>query len=578
MCAGDHAAAGLRLAIVGVGPKGLFALERLLDAAQRAGPRAPLDVDLFEPHPAPGAGPVYDPAQPDYLRMNFAAEHLDMWCDESGAVSASERQSFVDWRHETSGEQEAERYPPRALVGRYLADGLRRMREAAPSHVTITLRPTAVRGLERRGSSWMVAAADGVARPGYEEVLVATGHATGRHDWPSTTWRHAAPLISAVFPITRLAPDQIAPGASVAVRGFALTFLDAALALTEGRGGVFAPDHHRFRLRYAPSSRDAAVILPFSRTGRPMLAKPDPSLAAGLPGLGAIARDAQARILALPEGFAVRDGLLSILAAAAEASLFAADQPASALMRRQAPYLAARQWLTAACHGVAPPTSLTPAQEIERSLQVGTGLVAPDLPWALGHTWRAIYPALVTRLGHGGLGVHQWPVFRALAAQMERVAFGPPPLNAAKLLALIEARRVDLGQVRAPQIQTRGHTTVIFGPNGERGVDVVVNAVLPEPGARRSDSGLLERLVEGGHARIIAGGRGLQVDTAAGCIGCDGRLTPGLSAIGRPTEDSVIGNDTLSRSLHPQAAAWARRVIDAAARAPTPDPVGLQAA
>ena len=577
MGACDHDRAGLRLAIVGVGPKGLFALERLLHAAHRAGPRARLEIDLFEPHPAPGAGPVYDPDQPDYLRMNFAAGQLNMWCGASHAVPPDERRCFVEWRRAVGAEHEAERYPPRALVGRYLADGLARMRAAAPSHVTITLRPTAVDALERRGSSWAIAA-DGVALVGYDEVLVAVGHTTGRHDWPSARWRHVAPLIPAVFPITRLAPEQIAPGATVAVRGFALTFLDATLALTEGRGGAFAPDDHPFRLRFTASPGDAGTILPFSRSGRPMLAKPDPSLAAGRPGLEAIGVDAQTQILALPDGFAVREGVLSILASAVGANLLAASRGEPAAARPQDVRAATRQWLETACDGVAPPTSLTPTEEIERSLAVGAGLAAPDLPWALGHTWRAVYPALVTRLGDGGLPAGQWPAFRALAAQMERVAFGPPPLNAAKLLALIAARRVDLGHLTRAQIQTTGRTTVISSPNGARAVDVVVNAVLPEPGARRADGGLLERLVADGHARIIGGGRGLQIDRSAACIGRDGCRTPGLSAIGRPTEDSVIGNDTLSRSLHPHADAWARRVIAVATRERTPDTVGLRAA
>jgi hypothetical protein len=43
-------------------------------------------------------------------------------------------------------------------------------------------------------------------------------------------------------------------------------------------------------------------------------------------------------------------------------------------------------------------------------------------------------------------------------------------------------------------------------------------------------------------------------------------MTPGLAAIGRPTEDSVIGNDTLSRTLHPLADRWARRVLERSQR------------
>jgi uncharacterized NAD(P)/FAD-binding protein YdhS len=559
----------LRVAIVGVGPKGVFALERLLDHAHRAGPLPGLHVDLFEPHPVAGAGPVYDPGQPAYLRMNVAASMLDLWGDETRAVGAGERRSFVDWRRAAGDGEPDERYPPRALVGRYLADGLARLCAAAPAHVTIARQRTAVRALRRCGSSWAITPSDGSVRDGYDEVLVAVGHATGAGAGAGAAWPHAAPLIPAVFPVTRLAPAHVPPGATVAVRGFALTFLDAALALTEGRGGRFAADDHPYRLRYVPSRGDAGVIVPFSRTGRPMLAKPDPALAAGLPALETIAGTARAQILALADGFRVRDDLVAVLAQAAEASLHAAGR---------APEVSAERWLGQACDGLAPPTPLSPAEEIEHSLAVGAGLAAPDLAWALGHTWRAIYPALVTRLGHGGLAGRQRPVFHALATTLERVAFGPPAVNAAKLLALIAAGRVDLAHVAGARLQGGAQGTVLSSARGRRRVDVVVDAVLPPPGALRSDSGLLERLVADGHARIVAGGRGLQVDPDGGCIAADGARTAGLSAIGRPTEDWVIGNDTLNRALHPHADAWARRVIGRATREAVPDAVGLQPA
>jgi diaminopimelate decarboxylase len=563
----------LRVALVGVGPKGLFALERLLDHAHRAGPRTALHVDLFEPHRVAGAGPVYDPGQPAYLRMNLAAEHLNLWGDESRAARAGERRSFVEWRRQSGHEDLDERYPPRALIGRYLADGLATLRRAAPRRVTIALHRTAAHALRRRGSSWTIATSDGSVRDGYDEVLVATGHTTAGGEWARAAWPHAAPLIPAVFPVTRLAAEHVPPGASVAVRGFALTFLDAALALTEGRGGAFAATDHPYRLRYTPSRDDAGAIVPFSRTGRPMLAKPEAALAAGIPDLEPIARAARAQVLALPRDFAVRSDLRAILAAAVEASLLAADGGA----RPQSP-TSAERWLGVACDGLAPPTPLSAVEEIERSLAVGAGLVAPDLPWALGQTWRALYPALVARLSHGGLSDQQRPPFRALAVQLERVAFGPPAVNAAKLLALIAAGRVDLAHVRGARLRDGAQMTVISSAGGERRVDVVVDAVLPQPGALRSDSGLLERLVADGHARIVEGGRGLQVGEDGGCIGAGGNRTTGLSAIGRPTEDWVIGNDTLSRTLHPHADAWALRVIGRAAREPVADAVGVQAA
>ncbi len=551
----------LRVAIAGVGPKGLFALERLLSHAAASAAGSALHVDLYEPHPAPGAGPVYDPAQPGYLRMNFAAEHLDLWCSDSRAVPGAERQSFVDWRRAEGAGDPGERYPPRALVGRYLADGLARLRRGAPPGVVVALRAEAVTRVVHRGDTWTVQTGAG-ARDGYDEVLVAVGHRTAADPWPGADpWPHAASLVPAVFPVTRhLSAARIAPGATVAVRGFALTFIDAALALTEGRGGTFHGGEHPYRLRYVPSPADAARIVPFARSGRPLLAKPEPALTAGLPALEEISADARAAILDLPEGFGLRERLPAILAAAAGASLDAAgaaDERAVAT---------ARAWLRAACDGAPPPTDLGPAAEIERSLAVGAGLRPADLPWALGHAWRAAYPALVTRLGGDGVPERQWPDLHRLAAQLERIAFGPPAVNAAKLLALVEAGRVDLRHVAGGRIAESGGATVVRGDGGELAVDAVVDAVLPPPGAGRSDSGLLEDLVAAGHARIAGGRRGLDVAPDAACIGADGRPTPGLAAIGRPTEDSVIGNDTLSRTLHPHADRWARRVVARAAR------------
>ncbi|MDQ3758766.1 MAG: FAD/NAD(P)-binding protein, partial [Actinomycetota bacterium] len=99
----------LRVAIVGLGPKGLFAFERLVHYMRGLGEDA-LEVTIYEPHPVPGAGPVYDPGQPDYLRMNFAAEVVDMWPRDSGAGP-----SFSKWRTGVPGLGE-DAYPPRADV------------------------------------------------------------------------------------------------------------------------------------------------------------------------------------------------------------------------------------------------------------------------------------------------------------------------------------------------------------------------------------------------------------------------------------------------------------------------------
>ncbi len=551
----------LRVAIVGLGPKGLFALERLLDhaSANRAG--IPIEIDAFEPHPVPGAGPVYDPGQPDHLRMNFAAGQVDMWWPGSTAVPASEQRSFVSWSHAHGANWGPDDYPPRSEVGRYLSDGLTVLLAHAPPHVAVTIRSTRVRALRRSGEQWEVAA-DGPA-VGYDEVLIATGHDTS---WPgalSNGWTGPARLVPAVFPVDRrLSTAHVPPGAKVAIRGFALSFIDAALAMTEGRGGSFEPRPPGERdrsengessrlgatpLRYRPGGAEPAAILPFSRTGSPMLAKPPAGLG---PGLEAIGQRGRRRIAALGGVVRLRRDLLPILADAARANLLA--RPAGD--RAEA---AVAAWLERAVAAAPSSPGEAPVEALGRSLAVRpTGL-----EWALGQTWRSLYPAIVAHLGDDRLASADWPGFRNLAAELERVSFGPPPVNAAKLLALVDAGLVELTHVRG-RLATVGELTVLRSAHGDRPIDVVVDAVLPSPGAGPGQNPLLDRLIADGHARVAPGRRGIDVGPDGACRGTDGSPTPGLAAIGRPTEDAVIGNDTLSRTLHPVSDRWARRIVD----------------
>ncbi len=353
--------------MAGLGPKGLYALERLLDCASRLRPPARIRVDVFEPHPAPGAGPVYDPDQPAYLRMNFAAANLDMWWPAGGVVPRARRCSFVEWRAAHGGGDDD--YPPRAEVGRYLGDGFASLLRHAPPNVEVRLRRERVDSLRRVDDGrWDVRAGGTAAR--YDEVLVAVGHQGG----------------SDVFPVERrLGRGRIAPGATVAIRGFALTFIDAALALTEGRGGAFETLAHPYRLRYIPapttSGRSSRSAAPGCRCSRSPARGWSPARAGWRRSRRAAGR--RSRRSAHP-------------------------WPSS----RSAPSSPKRR--TRACAPPAPGRDaqrrgLTPALRVPcpacaRAVACGRGgLLQPDRDWALGHAWRALYPAIVSRLGGDGL-------------------------------------------------------------------------------------------------------------------------------------------------------------------------------
>lgn len=463
----------MRLAIIGGGPRAIWAVERLTAWAAQ-----PIEVHVYDPHPI-GHGAAYDPNQPAWLRLNVRSAAVDP--NVGGAQPTLPRLPILDeWR----GDDVADQFPPRRIVGRYLAELWADVSVRSP-FVRCTHHAIRVQHLARTDECWHVAGDD------YDAVLVATGHAP---DWDGALRHHpgAGDLIDHVYPTDDI--ERVAPRARVLVRGAALTFIDAALTWTQGRGGRFTADG------YVPSGAEP-VILPTSRSGRFMVPKPVTALDA----------DRFARFTdAMPDAEA---GIDQMLAAAAD--LFGGPDR--------------RGEVEAVVWG--DQEAVDPVEQLRHDIAVASGEAPPDPEWALGQAWRGCYHRLVEVLPTAD----DWSRVAHVAHRLERVAFGPPLINARKMLALCEAGVIDATHMTG---QPPDH-------------DVVVDAVLPPPGAREARDPLLDDLVSRGFIRLHPGRRGVVVDEALGTG------SPGLAVVGRACEDVIMGHDTLTRTLHPQLDRWA---------------------
>jgi hypothetical protein len=539
----------LRIAIVGVGPKGLYCFERLVAHARRS--RRPLEIDLFEPTGEFGAGAVYSGTQPDCLSMNFADELIDAWpADSRPAADAQDACTYAEWLGRNApgldsrdeGDTAWPGYSPRVRVGDYLADCFQAVLRAVPGNVRVHTRIATVDRIASEGAGWKVESTGGDRRDAVvrcDEVMLALGH----NPTPQTPGGLALSYPAG----SELGPTAIPPGAQVRVRGMALTAIDLALMLTEGRGGRFVADARPGRLRYLPAGAEPGGITLGSRTGRTPSVKPDPARFARLAGMAGARRRGLERLAEL-DALSVEFDLVPELGRTA-AQLLAAT---GVVDPDRIPAAGAR--CAAALRVRLEPRFETPhaaRRRLAASLAVATGARPPDVLWALGEAWRCLYPAIVELGSHGGVDSDEWPQFAVLAREMERLAFGPPPVAAAKLLALIDAGIVRFSDEPFVRQENPGQ-----GP--------LVDAVLAPPGPPPEPAGLVAGLIGAGHARVAPGGRrGIEVGPSAACVGRSGASSAGLSAVGRLTEDWVIGNDTLSRRLHSHPDRWARRVVGA---------------
>ena len=507
----------MRVAIVGGGPRGLFAVERLIAHLVAGGGEA--EVTVFDPQP-PGWGAGYRPDQPDWLRLNVNAAIVS--ADGGGAGRPSlGLPSFAGWRRARGEAEPLDPFPPRALVGRYFEHCWRDLLAILPPRVSLRHRSHRVTDLTQAGDCWLI---DGES---YAEVLLCTGHAD---DWPGALrhgWSGSPALVPRVYPVEHwLSAVRVPSGSRVACRGAALTFIDAALSLTEGRGGRFAVGGYR------RSGAEPAWIVPVGRRGGFPQVKPDP--AGPLAALNLCGPRERGLLRCARSGGDVDEVLQAVWQAAADYLAIATGN--------RVPFSAP---------GVVPPPPVDPVHGLRRSLQVALGRRPPGRTWALGQAWRDLYPAIVATLGHQRGSSAAWPRFAAAAGALEPVAFGPPPVNAAKLLALCEAGVVDAGHLAGQWSQAVADA------------DVVIDCVLTPPGAVAGE--WPDDLLEVGMLTRGVGRRGVAVAPDGSCLNGAGEVVPGLAAAGRLTEDVVIGNDTLSRTLHPVLELWAERVAVACA-------------
>ncbi|MEV5599783.1 FAD/NAD(P)-binding protein [Streptomyces sp. NPDC052496] len=602
------------LVVIGVGPRGLGLLERLVSHC--AARPFPLTVHLVDPQPA---GPGFHLAdQPDHLLLNTVCAQVTAFADARmvNGPTATTGPGLHEWcrsrglrigadgytvRAGEGREIEPNDYLPRRLLHDYLAWATGRILAAAPEGMRLVRHRCAALDV-RPGAAEREAVhlADGTVVDA-DAVFVTVGHHSLYHREPAV----AAPrLVSHPYPLPDVL-DGIAPGERVAVLGMGLTAMDVIATLTLGRGGRHEKAHgagdggHASGLRYVPSGREPLIVLA-NRTGLPSRSRPylNPGRLRFVP-LALTEAELDARRAVRPGGrLRFADDVLPLIEAEMELAYYRAVlggqvgdlAAAGAEFARRAEQAGWRTLLAESRehYGPYPLRGVLDAPAAERRWADAqeyadwfAAEVAEDLGDArtgLGRSprkealevlrdHRDVLRAAVDPPGLDAASLDRF--FGAFTATVNRLVIGPQLDRSAELLSLLDAGVLRLGpgprpEVVAPSGSTapwRLESTCLERPETVE-VDHVVAAHVTEPPADQVPGSLLGTLVAAGRVATLArhGGSatGLHVTRDGRGIDPAGQVQPRLYFLGPHTEGSSYYNHYV-----PSPGAPSRALMDA---------------
>ena len=389
----------------------------------------------------------------------------------------------------------------------------------------------------------------GSLRRTFDCVSITVGHEGWRPPTASpvtrsleTHERKSTPTINGIYPTPhRLNRTAVQPGSRVLLRGFGLTFIDAALSLTEGRGGSFVFEGATGR--YVRGGDEPETMTVQSRSMRPMLAKPDHRFTNGFQNLDDHWSLWRQRMRAVstgtPGSYATAR---AIVFKAADAALDLVSTRNPERVERDTAPNSLRAFETFA---TTPMRGRRAVELMRQSVDAATGGAMPSELAMVGEAWRKLYQPLTEILQRDGIEHADWLQFQSDAPEMERLAFGPPAENLARIVALFDAGLLEMssgGSVVATDYDATDY-------------DVLIDARIASPHHHRP-GGLLERMIDDGTLRLDTMRRGIRVDDAGRPIGDDGETTRSMGVFGRCTEGVIIGNDTLSRAANRSIERW----------------------
>ncbi|MEF3079207.1 FAD/NAD(P)-binding protein [Winogradskyella poriferorum] len=547
------------LAIIGFGPRGLYALERLVYHLVMR--KQKINILVFESKEL-GTGAAWNTNQPDSNLINITERALVDLPSRPKTIYRNieipQFPSYHQWCEFSQNELEPDTFPQRRKVGKYLSERANSIIDVLKSKSDFKLIITSIKTIDIKDNKLILSSENRTWK--VDDVLLTIGHQSTKNSEQLTEWIKYSKSNAKIkayentYPVSQFESIKNQTNISIGIRGFGLSMLDVMRYLTINDFGNFKiTDNHTFEAQYYKVNKQQLELIPFSLDGLPLVPKPlnehidkwyeptDEELKYFKTSITSVAQTS--------EDVNTIDFLLKTIAEiSARVFLDLHDNAVNHNCDKNVIKTVVLNWLHNQDyqHSTLQNNNTNTYNLIKNYIEMALGEAKITLDYCVGQVWRHCQPTLYDAFSYANLKPEIIEDMIAQDERCKRYSYGPPIESMQQLLALVDAGILNLDFVNNPDIELEDNSWRLTNKSqNNKGVSIMINSVLDSPKLLEVNSPLVTNLLQHDLISPIHSKLGIETDENAYVKTDNKKNKVNIAVLGRLAKGSVIGVDAI---------------------------------
>ncbi|MDN3667522.1 FAD/NAD(P)-binding protein [Algibacter miyuki] len=566
-----------KVAIIGMGPRGGYALERLIIELAEQYSLSNINISVFEITGNFGNGQVYGLDQNQSNWINITERILKIEKRKAIHTATVKIESFPSY-HEwvstdfsTCSEDDIDTYPPRAKIGKFLSERFQSLIKPLVEAKIVSLYQEQAKKVEWIDYRRLQIITDSNNYKGFDDILLTIGHQSTELSEQIIAWdtyaanKESMTLFKSPYPIANyLQHHNLTHTSTIGIRGFGLAMIDVVRAIAENFG-AFSTEEQNGICTYQTAYDIKNLFVPFSLDGLPPVPKPlnvridrwfQPSEASILNfekqiGNTQIQKEAESPDFLIAAFAPIAAGVFNKLSNSNNTSNISKQEIEMLIV----------DWLKdqSKSHDLIISTKQSAKKSMPCFVNMAKGKAAVSLDYCIGQVWRHCQPTIYKALSYNACSDAVFAEIIALDESTKRYSYGPPVESIEQLVALAELGILNLDMVNDPNIALTNAGWQFEHSGKSLTASIMIDSVLDSPKIKAVKSPLVQNMLDDGFIKVVHDNLGVTTNENGYLISSTKNQKIPIALLGRLAKGTVIGVDAILECFGARPRQWAEQ-------------------